>query len=329
MKNIKLFIIIVVLIAIAGIYYFSNSKGSLNLRNASFAVESLDIITKIKISNGDKNLILKKEFDHWKVNNKYRATNRSIENFMMAINRIDILAPVSKVEKEQVALILKSDGVLIEVFKKNRTLKKYYVSKPEMNNSKTYMMMYKSSEPFIVRIPLFKGLVADLFIIDENFWRDKTTFNYLPQNIKNIVVEYPENTSKSFRVINYNDGTFAIQNLSNKTFVENFNVDKVARYFTYFQRIVFEDVVENLNKTMLDSVLQTKPFNIITVEDIHGNTNKIAIYRKPPEKEYDEFGQKAQFDYDRAYATFNNNNELIIIQYYIFDPLFKEIDYFR
>lgn len=329
MKNLKLLFVLIVLIVIASIYYFSNSKGSLNLRNASFAVESLDIITKIKISNGDKNLILKKELDHWKVNNKYRATNRSIENFMMVINRIDILAPVSKVEKEQVALILKSDGVLIEVFKKNRTLKKYYVSKPEINNSKTYMMMYKSSEPFVVRIPSFKGLVADLFIIDENFWRDKAIFNYQPQNIENIVVEYPENTSKSFRVINYNDGTFAIQNLSNKIFVENFNVDKVARYFTYFQRIVFEDVVENLNKTMLDSVLQTKPFNIITVEDIHGNTNKIAIYRKPPEKEYDEFGQKAEFDYDRAYATFNNNNELITIQYYIFDPLFKEIDYFR
>lgn len=329
MKNLKLLFVLIVLIVIAGIYFFSNSKGSLNLRNASFAVESLDIITKIKISNGDKNLILKKEFDHWKVNNKYRATDRSIENFMMAINRIDVLAPVSKVEKEQVALILKSDGVLVEVFKKNRTLKKYYVSKPEMNNSKTYMMMYKSSEPFVVRIPSFKGLVADLFIIDENFWRDKTIFNYSPQNIKNIVVEYPENTSKSFRVINYNDGAFAIQNLSNKTFVENFNVDKVARYFTYFQRIVFEEVVENLNQTMVDSVLQTKPFNIITVENIHGNTNKIAIYRKPPEKEYDEFGQKAQFDYDRAYATFNNNNELIIIQYYIFDPLFKEIDYFR
>ncbi len=329
MKNSKLLIILIVLIAIAGIYFFSNSKGSLNLRNTSFAIESPGDITKIQISTPDEKLVLEKEFDHWKVNNKYRATDRSLKNFMMAINRIDVLTPVSKVEKEQVALILKSDGVLVEVFKKNRTLKKYYVSKPEMISSKTYMMMYKSSEPFVVRIPSFKGLVADLFIIDENFWRDKTIFNYLPQNIKNIVVEYPENTSKSFRVINYNDGTFAIQNLNNKTFVENFNVDKVARYFTYFQRIIFEDVVENLNQTMLDSVLKTKPFNIITVEDIHGNTNKIAIYRKPPEKEYDEFGQKAQFDYDRAYATFNNNNELITIQYYIFDPLFKEIDYFR
>ena len=329
MKNIKLYLILFILIIIAGIYFFSNSKGSLNLRNTSFAIESPEDITKIRISTLDDKLILEKEFDHWKVNNKYRTPDRSIENFMMTINRIDVLAPVSKVEKEQVVSILKADGVLVEVFKKNRTLKKYYVSKPEMNNSKTYMMMYKSSEPFVVRIPSFKGLVADLFVIDENFWRDKTIFDYQPQNIKTISVEYPENMSKSFRVINYNDGTFAIQSQSNNTYVKDFNVDKVARYFTYFQRIVFEDVVRNINQIETDSILQTKPFNIITVEDIQGNTNKIAVFRKPTEIEFDEFGKKAQFDYDRAYATFNNNNELITIQYYIFDPLFKEIDYFR
>ncbi len=329
MKNLRLYLILIILIIIATIFFFSNSKGSLNLRNSSFAIESPEDITKIQISTPDENLILRKEFDHWKVNNKYRTPDRSIENFMVAINRIDVLSPVSKLEKEQVASILKADGILVEVFKKNRTLKKYYVSKPEMNNSKTYMMMYKSSEPFVVRIPSFKGLVADLFVIDENFWRDKTIFDYQPQNIKNIVVEYPENMSKSFSVINYNDGTFAIQNLSNNAFVVDFNVDKVARYFTYFQRIVFEDVVRNLDQVETDSILQTKPFNVITVETIQGNVNKIAIYRKPSESEFDEFGKKAQFDYDRAYATLNNNNELIIIQYYIFDPLFKEIDYFR
>ena len=188
MKNLRLYLILIILIIIATIFFFSNSKGSLNLRNSSFAIESPEDITKIQISTPDENLILRKEFDHWKVNNKYRTPDRSIENFMVAINRIDVLSPVSKLEKEQVASILKADGILVEVFKKNRTLKKYYVSKPEMNNSKTYMMMYKSSEPFVVRIPSFKGLVADLFVIDENFWRDKTIFDYQPQNIKNIAV---------------------------------------------------------------------------------------------------------------------------------------------
>jgi hypothetical protein len=329
MKNQKSLIILFVLFIIAGVYFFSNSKGSLNLRNSSFEIETPENVTKIQISAPDKNLLLEKDLHKWKVNGKYTATEKSVDNFLMAINRVVASTPVSKTEKEQVASILKADGITVEIFKKKRTIKKYYVSKSEMNKNKTYMMMHNSSEPFIVRIPSFKGLVADLYIIDENYWRDKTIFDYQPQNISSISVEYPENMSKSFRVTNYNDGTFAIQELNNNAFIEEFNVDNVARYFTYYQRIVFEDVTRDINKNYTDSVIQSQPFSIITVEDIQGVKNKIATYRKPSEKRVDEFGQNIKFDYDRAYACFNNNKELVTIQYYIFDPLLKEIDYFR
>jgi hypothetical protein len=207
MKINKSLIALVILFIIAGIYFFSNTKGSLNIRNSSFAIETPEVVTKIQITTPNKNLLLEKEFNQWKVNGKYQVTDKSIGNFLTTINRIVVSTPVSKTEKEQVASILKADGLTVEVFKKNRTLKKYYVRKSEMNKNKTYMMMYKSSEPFIVRIPSFKGLVVDLFIIDENYWRDKTIFDYQPQNISSITVEYPENKSKSFRVINCNTRT--------------------------------------------------------------------------------------------------------------------------
>ena len=208
MKINKSIIVLVILSIIAGAYFFSNSKGSLNRRNSSFEINSADI-TKIQISTPNEKLLLEKQQNQWKVNSKYKAIDKSIENFLLAINRIAVTAPASNAEKEQVASILAVDGLVVEVFKKNKTIKKYYVSKPSMNKDKTYMMMHNSSEPFVVRIPSFKGLVADLFIIDENYWRDKTVFNYHPQSISSIVVEYPEHMSKSFKAINYNNGTFA------------------------------------------------------------------------------------------------------------------------
>lgn len=329
MKTKRLSLVLIILIVIAALYYFSNSKGSLNLRNSSFAIESTENVTRIQISSPDKKVKLNKEADKWKVNNKYWATDKYVENLLLAINRVVVLSPVSKAEKQQVASILKADGVLVELFKNNRAIKKFYVSKASMNKVKTYMMMPKSDDPFIVQIPAFRGLLAELFVIDENYWRNKTIFDYEPQNIKNIFVRYPQNPSKSFHVINYNDGTFALQNLNNEKFESDFDVDKVARYFTYYQRIAFEDVVSNLSKQNVDSILSSDPYCIIEVEGIEKQKDVINIYRKPSEKEFDEFGEKIKFDYDRAYATFNNNQELITIQYYIFDPLFKEIDYFR
>jgi hypothetical protein len=329
MKNLRLYLILGFLIIIAGIFYFSNTKGTLNLRVADFSVEQHQDITKIEIITPQEKLKLELTSNQWKVNDKYRATHKYVENLLLALNRLTVLSPVSKAEKEQVASILKADGMLVKVYKNRRTVKEFYVSKPSMNKEKTYMMMEKSSEPFIVSIPAFRGLLAELFITDESYWRNKYIFNYEPQNIQSIKVEYPQDQMKSFQAINYNDGTFAIQNLAEEKFIEDFNVEKVARYFTYFQRIVFEDVVRGLSQDKIDSVLNSTPYCIITVHDDSEEENKVTIYRKPAEKKYDEFGEEIKFDYDRAYASFNQNKELIIIQYYIFDPLFKEIDYFR
>ncbi|PLX23418.1 MAG: hypothetical protein C0597_01040, partial [Marinilabiliales bacterium] len=113
MKNLKMYFILIVLIIIAGIFYFSNNKGTLNLRNASFAVSSQDDITRIELLADEKSLILEKESNQWKANNKYRATNDYVENLTLALSRITVLSPVSETEKEQVATILRKDGILV------------------------------------------------------------------------------------------------------------------------------------------------------------------------------------------------------------------------
>ncbi|MDY6800134.1 MAG: hypothetical protein SVU94_02800 [Bacteroidota bacterium] len=325
----KILIIVFILLVIAAAYFFNDSKGTISRRNTHFAVEETKKIDKIKIFSPDKELTLVKETEHWKINDKYIARQRIVENFLMALNRIQVAAPISANEKERIVTELEKEGLLVEIYRKNRTLRKYYVSTPEIDKHKTYMMMAKRGEPITVRIPSFKGLVAELFTTDESLWRDKSIFDYQPQNIKSITTEYPGYLSKSFTVINYGDGTFALKYPEKNLFVEDFKVERVVRYFTYFQDIEFERLEKELSKQKTDSLLKSKPYCKISVTDVDDFTNSITIYRKPPERKFDEFGNKLTFDYNRAYAIFNQNNELIIIQYYIFDPLLKEIDYFR
>jgi len=205
---------------------------------------------------------------------------------------------------------------------------RFFVNPPAMSNDKTYMMMVNSSEPYTVKIPGFKGLVSHLFIPDETFWRNKLVFNFLPQNISVISVEYHKNPDKSFKIKNFNDGSFALSDVNNNP-EQSFNVEKVARYFTYFQNIQFEDVISGWTKEKVDSILTSEPHIQITVEDINGIKNNIKIFQKKSENRIDGFGEKTEFDLNRAYALLNNNHELLLIQYYVFDPLLKEIDYFR
>lgn len=321
--------IVIIIVLIAAIYYFSNSKGTFKLKSTEFAVNDQEEITKIKIQEGDKLLLIAYIDGEWKVNNKYKVKNWQINNLFTALNRIEILKPVSKTEKSQINTLLEQDGILVEILKNNRTIKKYYVSKPSMSKSSTYMKMYKSNNPFIVHIPLFKGLVSELFVIDEDYWRDNTVFDYKPQNIKEITVEYPQQSKKSFGLINYQDGTFSVKRIDNNTFIEDFDVEKVVTYFTYFQSITFEKVLSAMDDSKIDSISSSVPYFKIAVTDIKNIKNEIRVYRKPPDQKYDEFGNIAEFDYNRAYAVLNNNHEIILIQYYIFDSLLKEIDYFR
>jgi len=323
------YLILLVIIVIAAIYYFSNNKATFSLRNINFAVENIEDIDQLILNTESGKIELTKQNNDWKVNQQYYAKNRNILNFVTALNRLEILSPVSKTEKAQIASILKSDGIQVEIIKNNKTIRKYYVSKPSMHKSKTYMMMYKSDEPFIIHIPSFKGKVAGLFVLDENYWRDQTVFNYKPQDIKEIKLEYSNNPEKSFRITNFNDGTFSLQSIAENKYLEDFHVEKVATYFVYFQGIEFDQVLSGITKEKTDSILQTTPFITITVEDFNRDKNSISIYRKEAENELDEFGQKAKFDYNKAYARLNNSSEIILIQYHIFDPLLKEIDYFR
>jgi hypothetical protein len=326
-KNLFYIIAFVLLLAVASVFFFSNSSGNLSLRSSKFAIENTDKIEEIRISGLNSQSILSRENEQWKINNTFLVKEQLIENLLLALNRLEIQYPVSKAEKQQIASLLEKEGILVEIKKSSLGAIKFYVSKPSMSE-KTYMMMTRSSEPYVVKIPGFKGQIAQLFVPDENFWRNKIVFDYLPQNISTIIVDYPQSNQKSFRIKNFNDGSFALLDSENKP-QQEFNVEKVARYFTYFQKIQFEDIVAGLPKEEADSLIKSIPFIQILVEDIKGGKNEIRIYKKPSDGSIDAFGEKTEFDLNRAYAVLNNNNELLLIQYTLFDPLLKEFDYFR
>ena len=321
-------VVLILLLVLAAVFFFSNSSGNLNLKSSSFSIENIDQIIEIRILDEASQIILTKENNQWTVNNKFLTKEQIIGNLLMALNRIEIQYPVSKAEKVQIASLLKKEGIKVEVIRNRFSKHKFLVSKPSMSKDKTYMMMVNSYEPYVVKIPGFKVQVSQLFISDENFWRNKMIFNYLPQNISTITVEYPMIPEKSFTLKNFNDGSFALLNNKNQPETD-FKVENVARYFTYFQNIQFEEVLSDWSKEKKDSVLKSVPYIHITVNDINGVNSSIKIFQKHSDSGIDDFGDKTEFDMNRAYALLNNNDELLLIQYYTFDPLLKEIDYFR
>jgi len=319
-------LIIVVIIAIL-VYIFSNPNGTLGIGNNSFAIENIEDINQIKISRGENTVSLEKLDENWMVNASYHVNKRTLITFLEVLSRIDILAPASKAENQTIASKLKQDGILVEIYKNQRIRKKYYVSSPDISSAKTYMMLYKSSEPYIVHIPGHNTFIAAWFIADEYFWRDKTVFNLSPQDIQRIQVNYPYSENKSF-TINTSTGEFKLSDYT-KNNIDDFDPEKISRYLTYFNGITFEQFATGITKEQKDSILATNPIIRISLQSFSGLETNLKIYRKPADTKTDEFGQAIEFDVNKAYGILNDSKEFILIQYYIFDPIFKEIDYFR
>jgi len=120
MRNYKYYTLALVLLIVAiFLFFFSNSSGNLNPRNSQFSVENTSKVLEIRIIDEKNRVILTKENSQWKVNNKFLVKDEIIANFLQAINRLEILYPVSKIDKSQITNLLKREGVLVEI-KKNR-----------------------------------------------------------------------------------------------------------------------------------------------------------------------------------------------------------------
>jgi len=316
------------LIIVAIIYFFSDSAGNLSIRNTNFAIENINRINRIQISDGIHIVKLEKDNNQWLLNTNYTLKKKTINDFLIVLNRIKLYSPVSKNEKDQIASQLKKEGILVEIFDSNKILKKYYVSSDEMAVHKTYMMMYKSSEPYIVHVPASKHKVSDWFNVNENFWRNNILLDYLPQHLKTIRLEY-ENISKGSFLLKNIENHYTIQEINTNVLLDNPDKNKVEMYMTSYKGLYFDEVAKNLSYGDVDSILKSAPLVEITIEDFNGEMNSLKIYRKPPEKELDEFGQKATMDYVRAYAVYNESPEIFLVRYQIIDPLLKEFDYFR
>jgi hypothetical protein len=122
-----------------------------------------------------------------------------------------------------------------------------------------------------------------------------------------------------------------LTDLSTMQPVAAYDTIRALNFLTGFQDVRFESLLESLlEKTFIDSVLSTTPKIIITLTDRQGRVNSVKIYKK---KGYagSYTGEKATFeplDLDRGYALVNDGEEFVLIQYFVFDRITRNLGYF-
>jgi len=109
----------------------------------------------------------------------------------------------------------------------------------------------------------------------------------------------------------------------------NYDTIKIMDLFSAFSDIRFEAIVNDLDTLKKDSILTSKPYIVINVEENNGKMHNITTFlRKAPPDETDAEGNPVLYDRDRLYASINDKKDFVIIQFYTFGSIFKPLSYY-
>jgi len=345
-KNKVIFIAFVVLAIIALALWLTQSPTTLRRALSDFTLDDSSNVTKIFMSDKNNNTVkLTKVLPgKWTVNDKYPAQRLSVDLLLETMVDIEVQQPVAKAAHDNIIKELAVNAVKVEIyqwvyridflgirwFPHEKLTKVYYVGPATQNNQGCFMLMDKSSEPFIIFLPGFRGFVSPRYSPIEKYWRDYAVFRKTIPEIASVKVEVPATPEFSYEVKNNGRNQFSIFSSPDHREMTNYDTLKLLNFLSGFRNLNYEALINDMDKHRKDSILASQPFIIITLTDTAGVSRTIKTYhKKGPEGQTDPQGHPLPYDLDRLYALVNDGRDFTVIQYYNFDKILRPRPFFE
>jgi len=325
----KFFPIIALLLIGVAIYFFFFNKpveNTYNYPERAFAVEDTFNISKIFIADkGDQEILLEKVKNKWYVNRKYIVRPSSIKILLETIKNLKVQYPVSRSAHNNVVRNLSAKGKKIEIYLNGdeQPTKVYYLGTTPIDNIGNYALVEGAKKPFVVNVPGFNGYISNRYILDIEQWRTRMVFNYSLDEIQQVNIFYPHFPEKSFLLTRDANNQFAILSDEDKT-PRKVNPAVAVNYLQAFRVVGLETFANDF--TRKDSLLNAKPFAIVSVRNDKDELNQLTVYYMPINKrsksQITKEGKIKSYDEDRYYAILNTEKDVAVIQHYVFGKIF-------
>ncbi len=333
MKKFLPYILIIFALSGAAIWFVKHqSKGTINEQEGDFAVKDSKAISKIILSDTEnKKVELTNPGGVWMVNGKYPAREELVQQLFDAITRVTSLCPVPTAAHDNVIREMLGHHVHAEIFDaKNNLLKSYWIGGPSVDGQNTYMLLEvdgkPASRPHMTYVPGVKGYLTFRYNTDEENWRTRVLFNYKPEEIKSLSVEYPADPKNSFTIVNIAKDSFTLSPVDEKFRINDSYQQKFIQQYLAFYSSIYIEAFDN-NYSLKDSVQKTTPFCTITVTEKDNSANKVKLFYMPISKrsksQFDTKGNDMTYDIDHYHASIHDEKDFAIVQYYVFGKLLR------
>lgn len=329
MKNNKLLIItLLILAAAAAVFYMRSKQGTISEALRDFAVKDTASVVKIFLANksGQQTLLEKQPDGDWFMNGKVLARPDAVETLLTTFHDIEVRSPVGKSAYNNVIKAIAANGIKVEIYSAEGLIKTYYVGGPTQDHLGTFIYLENSSVPFIAHVPGFDGYLTPRFIVNEEEWRVKSVFRVKDGKLKTLTVTDRQQTDKSFTISRSQNGTYSLADGAGNP-LENVSQDKIINYLESYKMLNYEMTEKSLTPSQTDSVMATFPFRSIVLVDENDKVTKVNFWRRPltgsTVNKATEDGVPFPFDVDRMIAVVNDSPELVVVQYFSFEKLFR------
>ncbi len=352
MKKSRIYLLtVLLLVLVAAVLIITKSSQSTMGDEGDFSISDTSTVTKIFLADKKNNtvLLVKQANGQWLLNNQYNASAYSINVFLKTAMSVEVKSPVAKEAHSNIVKLLATSSTKVEIYQTayrvdlwgkiqwfpyEKLTRVYYVGGATQDNMGTFMLMDGSETPYIVYIPGFNGYLSTRYSPLEMDWRDHMVYNYKYKDIKSIKLEFPETPEQSFVATKTSNRDFQILALAGpggnySVAVPVYDTLKIMEFFSAFQNIRFEAIIDPEGSAFKDSISKAVPFHVLTIETTDGKTSVLKTFHKSPTPDQVGIdGEPAQWDRDRLFALINDGKDLTLIQFYVFDPLLHPLQFY-
>ncbi|MEI6765150.1 MAG: DUF4340 domain-containing protein [Bacteroidota bacterium] len=346
MKKKPIIIVLVLLLAVVAVIVIikGSKKSTIDSPESTFAIEDTASITKIFMANmrDQKVTLSRSDSGSWMVNNANKASIEAINYFLKTIHNVQMKDVVPKKARNTIISLLATSATKVEIYQRvyfidlfnriklfphEKLTKTYYVGMATQDNMGTYMLVDGSETPFITYLPGFNGYLSSRYSVIESDWLDHTVFNIKYNNVHAVSVDNYDSPDQSFKLVKNGPRAFSVYTLHGNKEVMKYDTTKVMDYFTGFENLRYEAILTDLTADSR-AKLTSKPYMLISVEEMSGKTVKIKTFHKDPVLDPIMGEDTLQYDGDRLYALIHDDNDLALIQFFVFGQVFRTLDYF-
>jgi hypothetical protein len=321
-KN-KIILLLTVILTSAVLWLmYSDGNSTINKRLRDFSVNDTAAIDKILLTYKNDTISIErnKQTNQWILNRQYKVYPPYIARLLYTINKVDIKSPVSKKESEILLQQLKTQGIKCEFFSNNEITKAYQLIE-NTNNAATTMALINLktmelySTPFYTHVPGYNGVISNHYVVDLNYWKDKTVFSYDEAQIKSITVEHSWHPEKSFELNITAKNKYTIKSTHTGNNLKNVDTSAIRQYLTYFHKLTYEknDSIAPDNKQHICT---------ITVKESNGYVNSVAFFV------YNDLIAENQTVNTLFLSAKLPNGQHVSVKPNLFGKIFQDLDYF-